>query len=169
LPDARILWRESISAVENRGGTEGFNGAVKELTTRLAEYGDFDALVLSSLLVRPAQMRGKYARWDASRERIEILNDPGEARGLAADYYSGTIDATSIHVVVFDAAGERVHEKIAGLVPIQRIRWTGSKYDLIGERDALFEPTTERLTNPEEIEPGIKKAFDPFLPADRSE
>ena len=69
---------------------------------------------------------------------------------------TGGVEALSLWVRVYSAAGEKLFESYGGLEPIQRMRVVDWKFHMEVRDDILEDSETLR--------DGIAVAFDPYLP-----
>jgi len=93
------------------------------------------------------------------RARLTRGAEPGS---LAATPLEGVAPASSLHVAVFDAKGEKLHEAKGGLELLVRIRVEGT--DSSGQPSFQYAPRTDLTDIREHVREGIAAAFEPFLP-----
>jgi len=161
LRDARRIWLESVRKIEasEDASKKGFENAVRLLAINLRQHFEFDAVFVPSLFVQIVSVRGRTAKWDQVKRRVEF---PSDAFGdKTASVSSLTTMAASLHVVVLDAQGNKLLEEQAGLELLYRYKWereSGNRWlahpelrpDLFRERSNLNE--------------GIGKALAAFWP-----
>ena len=122
--DARGLWTATWL---DTGPGRTLRSATREFALRLAEHTDFDLLVLPSLVLRRAAVRGNHAHWDGVRRRVEIdrpwsgeidgFGDPGvEAR---IDGLDGQLAGASLYVALLRPDGDTVYQGLGGLALLQ--------------------------------------------------
>ena len=86
-----------------------------------------------------------------------------EARTIAGEtQLEGTAPAATLHVAVFDAKGEKLHEAKGGLDLLVRVRVEGTGSS--GAPIFQFVPRSDLFENREHLREGIAAAFQPFLP-----
>lgn len=167
LQDARRLWVSSVLEVRAGNGSDevGFAEAARVLVGKLERYAAFDAVIAPSLLVRQAQIYDRVAAWDGVERQIEI-----EAYGQAArnvevrTKLKGVAPAASLHVVVLDAGGNELQEKIAGLELLVRVLVQGKRSGLLWFD---FATRTDLFEDPALVRGGIAEALAPFIPSDQ--
>jgi hypothetical protein len=160
---ARKLWLESIREARSgpRGAQAGFDDAAAIFVQRLAKHADFDAVIVASLFEQRASIEGSVAQWDGVERELSveigrrIVKLPPDAEG------EGNVPAASLHVVVLDGDGARLHEKQAGLALTSRIRMsesatTGPTY--------RFVPLADPFSDPEQVVAGVALALSPYIP-----
>lgn len=165
-PDAWGLWRESVAAVSRSGPEERhFQEASSFFARELTDHADFQLLVMPSLVVRGARVRGRTAQWDGVRRRITTrllpmaragLPDPGTEAGDA--HWEGEIPALSLHVLVFRPDGEKVYEGWGGIALTHAAML--SSVQRYGDRSLVLAPAF--FENRELIREGIGVALDPY-------
>ena len=161
---ARSLWVRNIHQVRagEKGARAGFDDAARALALELQDYADFDAMIAPSLFVREAHILNRSARWDGIERELEFEARGLEARGLASTPLKGAAPGASIHVVVFDAKGEKLHEAQGGLELLVRVRVVGN--NRTSGPTFQFATRTDLFGNLEHVREGISEAFAPFLP-----
>jgi hypothetical protein len=130
LLECRKLWTESMAAAKEQNALERTPAF---FARKLDEVYDFDAIVMPSLIVTQARAMNGSARWDGverqigiakgtSSDRTErrIRRDPMEKQVLSTRT-SGEFPVTSVHVLVFSAAGERIFEGRGGIEFVQQV------------------------------------------------
>jgi len=125
-PTAHGLWITSIrdARADPKLKDPGFDDAARILVGKLKQYAEFDALVLPSLDVKRATLAGTKATWDGTERTIAIETPRGE-QPLASDAaIEGAVPGVSLHVVVFDADGAKLHEGRSGLALLVGARIT---------------------------------------------
>ena len=162
-----------------------FETATKALAVELAARESFDALIIPSVMMRPARPRGLSAEWDGARQRLEFADTqhgPHEfkkGRGLMG----GTIAAASLHVRVVDRRGVELFDRVTGLelrdrIIVEQIGNTRRRMKTIEEKrwrirhvgggDAKvyidFKRRPDFLNDPKTLRDGIARALYPFLP-----
>ncbi len=161
---ARNLWVRSIPQVRagEKGARAGYDDAARALALELQEHAEFDAMIAPSLFVREALISNRSARWDSVERKLDFEARSLAARSLADKPLEGAAPAASIHVAVFDAKGEKLHEAQGGLELLVRVRVTGNNP---AHRPTFqFATRTDLFVNREHVREGIAAAFAPFLP-----
>ena len=161
---ARELWIRSIQQVRagEKGVKAGYDDAARALVLELQKHAAFDAMIVPSLYVREAPISNRSARWDGVEREVEFEAQGFEARTLAATPLEGAAPAASLHIVVFDAKGEKLHEARAGLELLVRVRVTAG--DAPGQPSFQFVTRSDPFENREHLREGIAAAFRPLLP-----
>ena len=161
---ARKLWVQSIQQVRagEKGARAGYDDAARALVLELRKHAEFDALIAPSLVLREAPISNRSVRWDGVERELEFESQGFEARTLvAATPLEGTAPAATLHVAVFDANGEKLHEAKGGLDLLVRARVEGT--DPSGLPVFQFAPRADPFANHEHVSEGIAEAFRPFL------
>jgi hypothetical protein len=114
---ARGLWLNSIrdARADPKLKDPGFDDAARLLTGKLKQYAEFDALIFPSLYVQRATLAGTKATWDGSERTILIETPRGEAPIPGDAAIEGAVPGVSLHTLVFNADGAKLHEGRAGL------------------------------------------------------
>ncbi len=161
---ARNLWVRTIRQVRagEKGARAGYDDAARALALELRNHAEFDAMIAPSLFVREARISNRSARWDGVERELDFEARGLEARRLAATLLEGTAPAASIHVAVFDAKGQKLHEARGGLELLVRVRVVGN--NPAGRPTFQFATRTDLFGNREHVREGITEAFAPFLP-----
>jgi len=161
---ARELWVRSIQQVRagEKGARAGYDDAARALVLELQKHAGFDAMIAPSLVIREAPISKRSARWDGVERELAFEKQGFEARSLvAATPLEGAAPAASLHVAVFDAKGEKLHEATGGLDLLVRARVEGT--DPSGLPIFQFSPRADPFENREHLREGIATAFLPFL------
>jgi len=161
---ARKLWLKNIQQIRagEKGNRAGFDDAARALALELGKHAEFDALIAPSLFIREAPFANRSARWDGVERPLEFEARGLEARNFAATPLEGAAPAASLHIAVFDAKGEKIHEGMGGLDLLARIRVTGTSPS--GPLTFEFETRSDVFGNREDLREGIAAAFAPLLP-----
>jgi hypothetical protein len=114
---ARGLWLTSIrdARANPKLKDPGFDDAARLLIDKLKPYAEFDALIFPSLYVQRATLAGTKATWDGSERTIQIETPRGEAPIPSDAAIEGAVPGVSLHTVVFNADGSKLHEGKAGV------------------------------------------------------
>jgi hypothetical protein len=111
--------------------------------------------------VQRATLSGTTASWDGSDRTLEIETRPGEGPVPKDAAIEGAVPAVSLHVVVFNRAGSKLHEGRAGLGLLVRARISHSapndppSFTLVALRD----PFADRAF----LMQGTARALAPFV------
>lgn len=171
---ARSLWVRNIRKLRAgpNGARAGYDDAARALAQELRTHAEFDVMIAPSLFIREATISNRSARWDGVERKLEF-----EARGLetwrragqgletwqpAHVPLEGVAPAASLHVAVFDAQGEKLHEAQGGLELLVHVRQVGK--NPAGGPVFRFATRTDLFENREHVREGISAAFVPFLP-----
>ena len=125
MSDARGLWRDSIRRAREEKGAEsaGFEVALRLLVQALAEHADFAAVIVPSLMLREAPIKNRRAEWDGVSHSVEFRAASTDTRKLAIlTRFEGRAPGASLHVVILDAEGRTLQEKIRGLELLAAVR-----------------------------------------------
>jgi hypothetical protein len=164
---AEWLWREATLDLDVSDRDRAWRTACSRFAQALAEHWDYDLLVLPSLVLRPAQLRGRYAVWDGVERVVpngadvipldlsDFVHPVGSVTVLGL---RGKIAAVSLHASVLRPDGRHVFEGLGGLDVIQEFhrddpwegRWT-------------FGARAEPFAEPEHLREGIERAFERTL------
>ena len=140
------------------------SAAAAKLFEGLSRYGDFDVLILTDLVGRPARASGTMLRWDGVRRRVEGM---GNLSFRPGDEWRGV----SLHVQGYDAQGRRVFHGLGGVdisfsiddTQVQT-RYAGSLREDNRKPLNASETIEGALTDPKNVQEGVRLAFDPLLP-----
>jgi hypothetical protein len=125
-PAALGLWRASVRDVladPKHKKETSFEDAAKLFVGKLKQHTEFDALIVPTLYVGRANLAGGKAAWDGSEQTLEFETRRGEAMEVPGDApIEGVAPAASLHTVVFDGSGAKLHEGRAGLGLLVRAR-----------------------------------------------
>jgi hypothetical protein len=167
FPVARTMWIGSIRAAQREKGDEArFDDAARIFVRRLAEHAEFDAVIVPTLYVKAASVAGRTARWDGVEQPIEIEVENRIRDGETGLRLHGEVPAASIHTVVLDAGGDRIHEGQGGLDLLVAARVLAPPSDFEGTGDVQYElaTRTDLFSDREHVRAGIARALAPFLP-----
>lgn len=162
---AERLWLESTLDLEDMPDrSAALEIATARFARRVAEQNDYDLLVVPSVVLRPARMRGLHASWDGVRRLVP--NGSDVVNSAAADYASlpanmatvtglrGKVAAASLHVAIYRPDGSLWYEGLGGLDLIQEAQRDGRDGKWIfGLREAPF-------ANVEHLREGVEAAFE---------
>ncbi len=161
---ARNLWLRSIRTVRagEKGARAGYDDAARALVLELRKHAAFDALIAPSLFVREARISNRFARWDGVERAVEFEGSGLAAWSLVATPLEGAAPAASLHVAVFDANGDKLHEAQGGLELLVRVEVATQEGS--GQPSFQFATRTDLFANREHVHEGISLAFSSFLP-----
>jgi hypothetical protein len=165
--DARRLWLDDIRQFRaaGRAADASFDDIAQMLVLELGRHAEFDAVIVPSLFIQQARLHGKTAFWDGVERRVEI---DGDVRQIGSIYAStslvGDTPGASLHVVILDASGGKLHEAQAGLELIDRMAVTGKDGDPMGKRGVVWGRRPNLFDDEANVREGVAKALDPFLP-----
>jgi hypothetical protein len=167
---ARRLWLESIREVRaptgaRAGSAPGFDEAASVMARKLAERANFAVMIVPSLFVREATLKGRSASWDGVERRVPFSTTGLGARELAETPLVGVAPAGSLHVAIFDTEGTKVHDALGGLEVLRGVRAVGA--NLSGEPSFKLVPRNDLFENREHVREAVEVAFDPFVPREQ--
>ncbi len=160
--ECRQLWVRSVEEVEAQpDAPKGFEAAVRVLTMKLRRRYALDALVIPSLIYRPARMNGHKVSWDGVSRTLRVLNPPGSFGSIVVSTsFAGQTQAVSLHVLAFDPEGEKVFESFGGLDLAHDVEIWGRSRSQV-QWNYLLRP--ELHEDRELLREGVALAFDPYL------
>jgi hypothetical protein len=164
FPTARTLWLASIRDARNDPKIKkpGFDDAARLLVAKLRPETEFDALIIPSLYVQRASVAGGKVAWDGSQHALEMETAHGLVEVPEDAPIEGAVPAASLHAVVFNAEGSKIHEGRAGIALLVRGHLVPSapndppNVTLVARRDP-FDDRDLLMT-------GTARAFVPFIP-----
>jgi hypothetical protein len=160
---ARSQWLQGVQQAPEGETDElgAFDLAAGALARSLRERGEFDAMVVPSLVARDAPIQDRYASWDGAKQRLQLETRGLDSRRLRETPLEGVAPAASLHIAVFDAQGQKLHEALGGLEVLVRVRLTAD--NLRGEPAFQLLQRTDLLESPEAVREGIAIAFEPLI------
>jgi len=166
LYSARDFWRASVREVEDSGDAErNFDAAAPVFVRRIQQSQPFDALVMPSLVYRTARVvqGSRFVAWDGVKRELETVNEPRVVGGfIVVVDPAGEMPAVSLHVLVFDADGERIFESYGGLDLVHKFDF--STAPKVMRKGHLGMPLkSKRLGDEAAIREGIAVTFEPYL------
>jgi hypothetical protein len=166
LSEARNLWLGSIQQIEASGATKkGFYEVSEIMARRLHEQVKFDALIIPSLFVQNAKMRGKTAVWDRVKRRVQIASDLHSVGSiLTKTTLVGDTPGASLHALALNSTGEKIFEERAGLELLKQMRVHRGKGGRMEDVSYTWELRPDLFSNEEDVREGIVKTLSPFLP-----
>lgn len=137
---------------------------VKRVVAALHEAHAFDAVVMPSLVYRPAHILQVTSDvvWDGVKRKLGVVGQTPESIGsihLQSDF-AGDMRGISLYVVVFDAGGDRVFESYGGLDLADEADIT----DAVKSWRWRMVPRNDPLSDTAALREGIAVAFDPYFP-----
>ena len=167
--DAELLWMDAIAELEESGAALDLPTASAHFARRVREQVNYELLLMPSLVLRSARVRGRHAYWDGVRRRLHIRGTPMYGPiteiGLPGNHpgmwgLSGRVSAASLHVALLSSDGRFVYQGLGGLDLIQEAtldpRASRETWQLV-LREAPF-------ANVESVRQGIALAFERELP-----
>jgi hypothetical protein len=162
--DARRLWRRSVEDVRSRGkGVKtGYDDATRALVLELTKHAKFDTVIVPSLFIREARISGGTASWDGVERPLEIAGNGVVHENVAPDApLMGVAPAASLHAVVLDGNGDKLHEAVGGLTLLVRVREPDAATAATGELEWVVR--SDLHANRVHLREGIEIALAPFL------
>ncbi len=164
---AERLWLEATLDLDLSDRSRALETGRSRFAVALAENRAYDLLVVPSLVLRPARIRGLYASWDGFRRVVpgglamieQRVGDTFQPFGsLQVMGLSGKIAAASLHVAVLRPDGTLLYEGLGGLDLIQEVdrddrRTGGWRYEL----------RPEPFADAENLSEGVERAFEAAL------
>ena len=164
--DADRIWTEALEELKRSGAPPGLRSASAHFARLLGERAEYDLLLMPSLVLRRAPVRGRYASWDGVRRKLSApeprnghiteIGPPGmhpQVWGL-----TGTVSGISLYVGAFGPDGGSVYEGLAGLDLLQeathdrqafRQTWAVAlRRDPLGDADHLRQGVALALERP---------------------
>ena len=159
------FWSEALAAAKEQGPLEQ---TPVFFARKLDEIYDFDAVVMPSVIVHQVRTASGYARWDGVERRMSAVPGTSErkrrrdqqAQQAAIASASGNLLATSLHVLVFTAAGERMFEGRGGIEFVHQIDPSNFRR----KRTPEFRIRENLPGGLDAVREAIAIAFDPLLP-----
>jgi hypothetical protein len=173
---ARNLWIRSIQEARAgpKGARAGYDDAASALAVELRKHAEFDAMVAPSLFVREARIENQAASWDGVTRAIEFEFEEqrlGARTTVTNRPLEGVAPGVSLHVAIFDAHGEKLHEAEGGLDLLVRVQvrhkrpWSeDAAYAPDEEPSFEFAPRPDPFGDRAHVREGFNAAFAPFLP-----
>jgi len=163
LYQSKRIWGEALAAAKGKGTIE----KTPEFFARaLDEHYDFDAILMPSILLVSTRAIDGSASWDGVSRRMQLVNAPplpvgrGQdtlAEGIRYGGVTGDVPVTSVQVLIFSPAGERVFEGRGGFAFVHDA-------DLANSKNWQWQPRLRDLTaDIDALREGIAIAFDPYL------
>lgn len=155
------LWQEAYEAGPS---DSGFYAAAARFVRLAAEENDFDFVLMPSLILRGAEVKGHRASWDGVRRSLPMdaaVADPSfDVSGVRAHELTGTVSAVSIHLVVLEPSGAVAFQGMGGLDVIQEAHRGAA-----GDADRWqLAPRKQPLRDLDLVRQGIELAFERDLP-----
>lgn len=165
LEPGRWHWQQATAQAKGQGSEDA---ALTRFAQALAERRDFDVLMMPSVVLHSVQVTDSSGTWDGVRRRVTVANTPsmGPAgstdtftKGVAYGGVSGPVLATSLHVVVFSAQGQRVFEGWGGLEFVQEADLSDASTYRVN-----FHVNPDAFRNREVLREGVEIALAPYFP-----
>lgn len=164
--DAERLWLETIADLERSGETANLPSTSSEFARRVREQVSYDLLVLPSVVLRRARMRGHEAAWDGVRQQLAlpILAHIRQEVDVGAfttrvNGYRGSLSAASLHVALLWPDGAMAYQGIGGLGLVQEV----GGFDTAGRSHWTLEPRADPFGDTGQMLRGVEHAFEARL------
>jgi hypothetical protein len=155
------LWSQVMEELESSHPGFDLPTAVGRLALRLSEDEEYDLMLVPSLVLRSAPLRGRQAAWDGVRRALPVRSpqtdlDVLSTLGLQDSGFRGRVTAASLHLLILARDGRAVFEGLGGLDVLQEATrldtGLGTSWSLRW-RAAPF-------GQPKHLREGIDRAFD---------
>jgi hypothetical protein len=163
LFDALREW--GIAADEVRSDSNAdpeFKAVTQRFARNVGGIGDFDVLVMPSLLYREARIYegSRVAVWDGVKREFEFARESRMSGSIhLMTTVAGSMPGVSLHLLVLDSAGTRVFNSFGGVDLVHEFDMANA-----GHRFSTGLPLRkDRLSDDAAIENGVRLAFDPYL------
>jgi hypothetical protein len=161
----RDLWKASMKEVRDAGEKRNFENAAKVYARKIGEHLEFDAVLVPSIFIQNARMRGQNVRWDGTEERMEMRGSTGD------NLYMGqggslNVRAASIFVYVLDREGKPIHEKRSGLELIQHLAFADEAEAGYSSRKTVRQELRNDqppIQDEERVRAGVARVLSPFV------
>jgi hypothetical protein len=167
FPTARGLWLASVrdAQAEPREARRALDVAIgRSFVAKLKPYAEFDAVIFPSLFIQRAMLSGTKATWDGAEETIAVDAGIFDARLPADAPIEGAAPAASLHVVIFDAAGEKIQESQTGLALLVRARISHGD-DPLAAPGLSFVPRKDPFGDAAVLRTAVARVLAPFVPS----
>jgi hypothetical protein len=167
--DAELLWTDTVAELQQFGAKLDLTTASSHFARRVAGEVRYELLLMPSLVLRSARVRGRLASWDGVHRRLHVrgppMNGPIIEIGLPGENpavwgLTGTVSAASLHVALLSSDGRFVYQGLAGLDLIQEAipdrRAARETWQLVLRKDPFADV--------EAVREGIALAFERELP-----
>ena len=163
--DAQNLW---AGVVNQMGAARELAGATSLFARQLAEHSEYDLLVMPSLVMRRAAVRGHHAYWDGVRRRVSVdgawdglIEEIGGTGSLSkVSGLKGHLAGASLYVVVLAPDGRAVYEGVGGLDLLHEAEQ--ARHAKRGEWRVVLRK--QPFETPRHLEEGIRLALERELP-----
>jgi hypothetical protein len=166
--DAKQIWEESFTEHEDSGAKPELASVSQRFALKLVDHTDYDLLVMPSLLLRSARVRGGTAYWDGARRKLPVRSllrtGPFDEIGGGGDRVTqwsleGRVAAVSLQVTILTPDGLPVYKGVGGIDVLQEAKLVGSGqygWKLVERKGAFLDRSKVRR--------GIEVAFVRRLP-----
>jgi hypothetical protein len=122
--DAELVWGDAIAELEQSGAGPDLRTASAHFARQLRRHEDYDLLLMPSLVLRSARVRGSRASWDGVRRALPVREAPmsgavteSHPHGAVPEVWGlhGRVSAVSLHVALLTSDGRYVYEGLGGL------------------------------------------------------
>ncbi len=162
--DAGVLWNEVMVEAKKAGEEGDLYATYARFARRVGEQVEFDNIIFPTLVVHPAPVRGRMAKWDGVRRPVDVPGQAGESIDtfrngkiwINRDGGTGELAAASLHVAVLSPRGELRYEGTGGLVLLQELVAQKNRRD-----DMEFTAVMRKdpFAAPDQLNEGIGAAF----------
>jgi hypothetical protein len=166
LLEGRKLWGQAVLEAQQQGSKD----AAPLFVQHLAARGDFEVVMLPSFITRTVYVNDNIGTWDGVRRRMNVVNAPSRGIGGSTDTFtkgvfaggvSGSMLATSLHLIIFSRQGERVFEGIGGFDFVHEVDLSAAYQYKVNFRRRARLPGS-----PEVVREGVAIALGSYLPSD---
>ena len=160
---ARQTWADSVRDASRDSESPDAHHALELFVQRLASATGFDAVVVPSLALREARLSGRHAYWDGESQLVEFVADGRNARTIARrTSVAGKAPASSLHVVVIDAAGRELHDRLQPIDLLVRARVEAGPGATEAERIVFVR--RKPFEDYDRLRLGVRESLAPFVP-----
>jgi hypothetical protein len=158
--DASPLWARAFA------GQGDLHATSAQFARLVAREGDFDMLIMPSVVIRGARVQGDAVSWDGVRRMLDAdqtVADPKQDAGyeqVSVRGLDGKVAAASFHLVALDDDGQMIFEGLAGLDVMQEAELQGSA----DSGDWKLKAKQEPLRDLDHVREGVEMAFERRLP-----
>lgn len=159
------LWTQAMAEAKERATLERTPAF---FARKLDEIYDFDAIVMPSLILHEQRTTNGYASWDGVDRQMRVLKGANWgvfkrdaiAQAVSVSGPSGDFMVTSVHVLIFSPAGERIFEGRGGIEFVQDLDLSAFSR----KRKIEFKLRDDLPGGIDAVREAIAIGFAPFLP-----
>ncbi len=164
----RDLWRAATKEVRESGEKRNFENAARVYTRMIGEQIEFDVLLVPSLFIQNAKMRGLRVEWDGTTQKMKIRKGINSKRAnlYLGNYGTLNVRAASIFVKILDRDGNSIQTKRSGLELIQHLEWSVKhKGGYSGTEDVkqVLRNNSPAIEDKERVRAGVRAVLSPFV------